>query len=80
MLIAYHPMYPKLLHRLVSIMGPKGMSAYAEDTGLTVQQLQTFAETQDIQPIAEHIPVMWSKAFDKASPVQALAIVQELEE
>ena len=77
MMVAYHPMYPKFIHRFLKVMGPKGLANFIKDSGVNEQALKKFIKTKNIEPIAEHIPEMWSLLFEKKSPLQALAFLEQ---
>ena len=75
--VCYHPMYPKLIHRFVKVMGPGGLKNFLEDTKIDKQDIKKFIKTGNINPIAEHIPIMWSTLFEKRTPIQALQLLEE---
>lgn len=78
MIVAYSPMYPKLLHRFISTLGPVGLKNFSEDSNISIDILKEFSKTKNIEPLAENIPNLWSLIFEKRTPIQALNFLEKL--
>jgi hypothetical protein len=77
MVVCYSPMYPKLLHRFIGVMGPKGLANLAEDSKIDIKKLKAFAKTGNLEPLAENIPELWSLIFERRTPLEANAMLEE---